>query len=145
MKEEFELLKHIQQDARMGSYTCSKLLETIKEKDNKIKGFVEEILKEYQTYEEEAVEKLKENNIKIEDISMMNKMMSTMGIKKEVKNDNSDSSIADMLIEGISMGTTKIEKKIKDYKKEVDKTELKLAKDFLKFQEKTIEELKKYL
>ena len=145
MKEELELLKHVYEDARMGSYTTEKLLKDLKEKDNKIKGFVEDILKQYQEFEEKAKKELEKSKVKIEDIPLLPKMMSSMGIKKEVKNDNSDSSIADMLIEGISMGTTKIEKKIKDYKKEVDKTELKIAKDFLKFQEKTIEELKKYL
>ena len=68
-----------------------------------------------------------------------------MGIHKEVKKDNSDSSIADMLIKGISMGSIDMEKKIKDYDDEVNKDYLKIAKDFMKFQEKTIEDLKKFL
>ena len=38
-----------------------------------------------------------------------------------------------------------MEKKISLYKDSVEKEYLKLAKDFLKFQEKTIDELKKYL
>ena len=38
-----------------------------------------------------------------------------------------------------------MEKQIKNYKDRVDKDDMKLAKKFLKFQEKAIEELKKYL
>jgi magnesium-transporting ATPase (P-type) len=65
--------------------------------------------------------------------------------KKEVINDNSDSSIAKMIIKGVSTGSVDMEKKIKAYDKDVDKSDLKIAKEFLKFQEKTIDELKEYL
>ena len=38
-----------------------------------------------------------------------------------------------------------MERKIKDYSKEVDKKILKLAEDFLEFQENSIEKLKEFL
>ena len=72
-------------------------------------------------------------------------MMAKMGISKEVKSDNSDSAIADLLIKGISMGSIDMEKKIEQYKDEVSNNELELAREFLKFQEKTIDKLKDYL
>ena len=93
----------------------------------------------------QAKEKLKANKQEIKENGMFSKMMAGMGIKKEVKNDNSDSSMADLLIQGISMGSIDAEKKIKNYEKEVDKKQLDFLKDFLKFQENTIEKLKKYL
>ena len=68
-----------------------------------------------------------------------------MGIKKEVNSDNSDSSIADMLIKGVSMGSIDMDKKINDYKEDVGKDELKFAKDFYKFQQDVITNLKKFL
>lgn len=145
MKEEFELVEHIHKDASMAVYTLEKLLKNLQERDNKIKGFVEEILQKYEEYVKVSKEELEKNNIVPTEEGIIAKMMSSMGISKEVKEDNSDASIADMLIKGISMGSIEMEKKIKDYDKEVDKNYLKLAKDFLKFQEKTINELKKYL
>ena len=145
MKEEFELVEHIHKDASMAVYTLEKLLNNLQERDNKIKGFVEEILQKYEEYVKVSKEELEKNNIVPTEEGIIAKMMSSMGISKEVKEDNSDASIADMLIKGISMGSIEMEKKIKDYDKEVDKNHLKLAKDFLKFQEKTISELKKYL
>lgn len=145
MKEEFELVEHIHKDASMAVYTLEKLLKNLQERDNKIKGFVEEILQKYEEYVKVSKEELEKNNIVPTEEGIIAKMMSSMGISKEVKEDNSDASIADMLIKGISMGSIEMEKKIKDYDKEVDKNHLKLAKDFLKFQEKTINELKKYL
>lgn len=145
MEEKFELLEHIHHDASMASFTIQKLLDNLKERDNKIKGYAEEILKKYQEFEEKTRKILEENNKEASDPSMMSKIGSSMGIGKEVRSDNSDSAIADMLIKGISTGSVETEKKLKAYEKEVDKEQKKIAKDFLKFQEKTIDELKKYL
>lgn len=145
MKENFELYEHIFKDAEMACYTIEELLKDIKNKDNKIKRCAEDILKEYTSYKEEAKSKLEINGQEIKETGTMSKMMAGMGIKKEVINDNSDSSMADLLIQGISMGSINTEKKIKDYDKDLDNDQLKFAKDFLKFQQKSIDELKKYL
>ncbi len=145
MNENYELLEHIYQDSEMACFTLEQLLEDLKEKDNKIKRILEDILKEYRSWKKEAEEKLESKNQEIKEKGTISKMMAGMGIKKEVKEDNSDSSIADMLIQGISMGSLDTEKKIKSYDKEVDKEQLSLAKKFLKFQEKSIDQLKKYL
>ena len=145
MEEKFELLEHVHHDSSMAAYTIEKLLDKLKDKDNKIKEYAEEILKEYQQFEEEARVLLKEGNKELSEPSFMAKMESSMGISKEVKDDNSDSSIADMLIQGVSMGSIEIEKELKEYEKDIDKEHKKLARKYLKFQEKTIENLKEYL
>ncbi len=145
MKENFELIEHIYQDSEMACYTLTQVLEDLKDKDNKIKRLIEDILHEYETWKENSLEELESNNQEVKETGTMSKMMAGMGIKKEVKNDNSDASIADMLIQGISMGSIDTEKKIKAYDKELGKEQLSLAKDFLKFQQKSIDKLKKYL
>ena len=138
MKETNELLEHIYKDASMGSYTMEHLLEDLK-------GLAEDILKGYQEFKSKAKEQLKKENVKLEEEGLIAKMMSTMGITKEVKKDNSDAAIADMLIKGVSMGSIEMEKKIKDFAKEAEKEDKKLAEDFLKFQQKTVDKLKEYL
>lgn len=145
MKENNELILHIYQDAEMSCYTLEKLLKDIKEKDNKIKKMVEDILHEYQQWKEKSKKLLKKENAEISENSFMAKFMAGQGIKSEVNDDNSDSAIADMLIKGISMGSIDMEKKISAYKDEVNKEDLDMAKDFMKFQERTIESLKQYL
>ena len=72
-------------------------------------------------------------------------MGATKGIKKEVISDNSDASIADMLIKGMSMGVLDIEKKLSQYDEIANKKTIKLAEDFLEFQQESISKLKKYL
>ena len=145
MKEKNELLLHVYKDCDMSVTTLTELLDDLKEKDNKIKGVVEDLLKEYQSFLNRSKECLEKENIPLETEGIMTKMTANMGVSKEVKHDNSDSSIADLLIKGISMGSIDMEKKLEDYKKEVEKGDLKVAKEFLKFQQKAIDKLKKFL
>ena len=145
MKEKNELLLHVYKDSDMSVTTLTELLEDLKEKDNKIKSVVEDLLKEYHSFLNRSKECLEKENIPLETEGIMTKMMANMGVSKEVKSDNSDASIADMLIKGISMGSIDMEKKIGDYKKEVEKKDLKVAKEFLKIQQKAIDKLKKFL
>lgn len=145
MEESFELYKHIYRDSNMSCYTIEKLLESIKNKDNKIKDSAEDILKGYSKFKEEAKNQLEINNQELEESKTMSKMMASIGIKKEVINDNSDSSMADLLIQGISMGSLDTEKKLKEYEDKYDEEQVEFAKDFLEFQQSAIEKLKEYL
>lgn len=145
MKEHFELLEHIYEDSEMACFTLKELMEELKEKDNKIKRLLEDIYEEYASWEKESLAILEKNHQETKETGRMAKKMAKMGIQKEVKSDNSDSSIADLLIQGISMGSIDMEKKIKAYDQEISKEHLKFAEDFLKFQQKSIDSLKKYL
>ena len=79
------------------------------------------------------------------DNSIKTKIGSMMGIKMDVSNDNSDSAIAHLMIEGLTMGVVDIESKINRFDKEVDKKIMKLAKDYLNFHNNYIKLLKIYL
>ena len=48
MEEKFELLEHVHKDATMAVYTLKKLMTELKDKDNHIKGSLEEILHKYE-------------------------------------------------------------------------------------------------
>ena len=145
MNETNELLEEVYKTAAMGRFSMMKLIEALKESDNKIKGYLEELLEDYRNYEDQSKELLLKENIEPMEENAISKLMASMGIQKEVKGDNSDAAMAEMLIQGISIGSIEMEKQIKNYKDRVDKDDMKLAKKFLKFQEKAIEELKKYL
>ena len=55
MNEKLDLYKHIYKDCEMSIFTLTKLLEELKEKDNKIKKDVEEILKGYERYKDKQI------------------------------------------------------------------------------------------
>lgn len=145
MNENSELVLHIYKDAEMSAYSLTKLIKDLKDRDNKIKKTLEDILKEYEKWKSNTKKYLKKHDEEISENGIMAKMMAGMGINKEVESDNSDSAIADMIIKGISTGTIDMEKKIKQYKDEVNEKELNLAEEFLKFQEKSINILKEFL
>lgn len=145
MNENLELLEMIYKDANMGTETITTLLNTIKEKDNKIKNAASDILKDYEKFLKESKKALHKYKSEVKEESMMVKASSWMGIKMELMKDNSDARIADMLIKGLTMGSIDMSKKIDDYKNIVDKNILKFAKEFQKFQEEAILKLKKYL
>lgn len=145
MSENIEVLSKIYKDSEMSCFSLDELLVFLKDKDNKIKDTVENIKKGYERYKNEALDLLDKLNKDGIEESIMSKMMASMGIKKEVKNDNSDSNIASVLIKGISMGILDMEKIINDYEKKLDKDVFKFSKKFLNFQKDNVEELKKHL
>ena len=145
MNKQCELIEKIYKDASMGRFSTQKLLENLKGKDNKITGDVEEIFKGYSSYEEKAKEILLSRDITPVEEGNMTKMMSSMGIFKEVLTDNSDSAIADLLIQGLLMGEVEMKKRVDNASDDINKDDLDLAKEFLKFQKKSHKTMEKYL
>ena len=145
MDENIELLTYLYQDSDMALDNLTMLIKKLNKKDNKIKKIIEGQIKGYENYLKKIKEYIKEHNYDIDSKPLSSKMGAFMGINMEVMKDNSDSRMADMLIQGFTMGVINVTKKIETYKDDADKEVLKLAKEFKKFQESNIEFLKKYL
>lgn len=145
MNENLELMEYLYQNSEMGVHTLTTLLKELNDKENKIKKLVEEQLKEYEKFQKESKAIIKKYKLDPKGTSIMAKMGSDMGIKKEVKCDNSDASIAHMIIEGVTMGLVDIETKIKNYDGIVENDILKLAENYKKALEGQLEDLKEYL
>ena len=144
MNEKIEIYKHIYEDSNMSISSIKKLKDELKNKDNKIKGVLDDLIDEFKEYEEYSKRVLKKCG-SYEEESIIAKMMANLGIKKEVDEDNSDSHIAEVLIQGIVMGSINMEKKISEYNDILDSKDLKYAKKFLEYEQKSIEKLKEYL
>ena len=145
MNENLELMEYLYQNSEMGVHTLTTLLKELNDKENKIKKLVEEQLKEYEKFQKESKAIIKKYKLDPKGTSIMAKMGSDMGIKKEVKCDNSDASISHMIIEGVTMGLVDIEIKIKNYDGIVENDILKLAENYKKALEGQLEDLKEYL
>ena len=145
MNENEEVLEYIYQTSNMGMQNTKDLINSLKGKDNKIKKILPEIEKNYEKYVKETEKLLNKQELKAKPIGMMAKAMSKMNISKEMMNDNSDANIADMLIQGLTMGNLELTKHIDNYKEVADKKVIDLAKDLRKFGEEYIEKLKVYL
>ncbi len=145
MNQNLELLEYIYQNAQMGVHTLTKLIKDLNGRENKIKKDVEEQLKGYEYYLDESKKLLESDNAKVKDNSILTKLMSAIGIDKEVAHDNSDAGIAHMLIEGINMGIVDITSKIDNYEGSTNDKNIGLARKFLKFQEDQLKIIEKYL
>lgn len=136
---------HIYETCDMGVKSTTKLIDLLRDKDNKIKKLLEDELKEYEKYLVKSEKLLKKNKVEPESAGMMAEMMAKMSMKMDVKKDNSDSNIAGILTEGFTMGIINMNKKIEAYKDDCDNSIIELATDIVKFQEKEIKNLKSYL
>lgn len=145
MDENIELLTYLYQDADMALDSLTLLINKINKKDNKIKKIVEGIIKGYENYLKDVKKYMNDNNYEIKEKPLISKVGAYFGINMEVMKDNSDSRIADMLIQGLTMGVLNVTKKIDTYKKDANKEILKLANEFKVFQQEAINMLKKYL
>lgn len=145
MNENVELLEYVYQTADMGAKSLTDLLKDIKDKDCKITPLVSQQLKGYEKYIKESEKLLKKYDSKPKSKGLMTEIMTKMGIDKEVKKDNSDAAIAEMLIQGFNMGNLELDKKIRTFEKNVDNKIINLAKDLLEFGRKSIKEAQEYL
>ena len=145
MDENKELLTLIYQDADMGISSLTTLIRKLNKTDNKIKKVVEGELKGYEEFLKKTKKMMKEYKFDIDKKSIVSKLGSTMGINMEFMKDNSDSRVADMLIQGFTMGVLSISKKIDNFSGDAKKDIINLAKDFRKFQQENVEMLKKCL
>ena len=145
MEEKIEIYKHIYKDSDMSVSSLKKMKLDLNNKDNKIKDYLDYLIDEFNKYKNISKDELTELNESLDEESFMAKLMSNIGIKKEVMNDNSDSHIAEVLIQGIVMGSINMEKTISKYNNKLDKADLSIAEEFLKFEQESIEKLKEYL
>lgn len=145
MDENIELLTYLYQDADMALDNLTMLINKINKKDNKIKKVIEGLIKGYENYLTKVKNYIKENNYDIQPKPLISKMGAYFGINMEVMKDNSDSRLADMLIQGLTMGVLNVSKKIDNFKGDANKEIIKLGKEFKDFQQKSIDKLKVYL
>lgn len=145
MDENIELLVFLYKNTEMGVFSTNSLINKIQKKENKIKSILEDELKIYEDYYQKVQNMLDEANVDYKGINPITKITSEMGIKMETMKDNSDAALAQMLVEGMTMGIVTATSKIKNYEDKTDKKIIKLTKDYINFQENEINKLKKFM
>lgn len=137
-----ELLNFIFQNSEMGTNTLAELIE--------ISGDVpfEEVLVKhqegYKAINKEAVSLMESNEEEPKGISKFDQIKTYLMIKASTLTNHSASHFAEMLIQGSTMGTVDLCKKLNSYT-DVKPEIRALAEHLLQFEEGNIEELKQYL
>lgn len=139
-----EFLATLYKNMKMGADSTVDISSKVKE--GKLR---DELAKELDTYEKfakrigkllyDSGETPKEENI-------MKKMATKVGMAMNTLTDSTESHIAQMMIEGATMGITENTKLINDYSdKGVSYEAMKLARESVAFMEETVEKLKSFL
>ena len=101
-------------------------------------------MQEYENVRAEAADRLTAVGAKPQGISPAARIMSDMTSNMKSMMDRSSSKLAEIMIEGSTMGTTNLTKELNDYKGS-DQQVRALATRLLKTEEKNIQEMKKFL
>ena len=140
--QEIDILKEINKDAKMGMDSLT--MVTKKVQDEKFKKLLDEQHNEYQNIFDRTQELLVQKNETIEDVPAMQKAMAWTGIQMNTMNDKSNSQLSELLIQGNDMGVVKGTKLLNGSNFTTPEIE-NLLSDFVRLQEKNIDDLKKFL
>ncbi len=140
--DDLEILKEVNQNSKMGMDSLSTIIKKANNSD--FKNLLNNQHDEYQNIFDRTQELLVKQDEGIEDTPVMQKAMSWMGIQMNTLTDTSDSKLSELLIQGNDMGIVKGTKLLNNYS--FMNNEIKnILNDFVRLQEKNIDELKEYL
>ena len=140
--KEIQILKEINKDAKMGMDSITMVSNKVQ--DQKFKKLLDQQHNEYQNIFDRTQELLVQENESIQDVPSMQKAMAWTGIQMNTMNDKSNSKLSELLIQGNDMGVikgTKLLNKSSFTTSEIEN----LLSDFVRLQEKNINDLKKFL
>ncbi len=142
MDENIEVLNELYKNAKMGEESIKTLLPSVG--DQKMRSDLETQRNGYLDFCDKAWQEISNRGEKAPKINPMVKVSSTVGIKMNTLTDKSDSHIADMMIQGSTMGITSATEGIHKHPHASQKV-LRMAKDIVKFEQNNIERMKEYL
>jgi len=138
------VLQAVYKCGKMGSDSALSILKYAKTND--MKTDMTAILDGYQKLSSSSAEKLMKMGVTPEEADMMTKLGSKVGMTMNTMIDSSNSHLAEMVIQGANMGITDIQSCINKYEDTAcNKEYLEDAERTLRFNEKVIEDMKKYL
>jgi GTPase SAR1 family protein len=137
-----EFLNYIYQNAEMGKTTISQLIDIAE--DQSLKQCLQSQFREYNQIFDMADNKIKKFQEKSKGLGTMTKLKTYIMININTIKDKTASHIAEMMIQGSSMGIVDITKKLKEYNN-AEKDIIELGNRLLKFEQQNIEEMKTFL
>ena len=142
MNKNVEMLNYIFQNVQMGTDSVNTILPDVKDENMRNDLVVQ--LKEYGSLARRAEQLLGEYGEKAKDNNVFKKAMTETMAKINSMTDSSSSHIAEMMINGATMGVIDMTKKLREYNT-VDSAVHSLGEDVVKFEENTVTKMKNYL
>lgn len=141
-ENEINVLDELNKGACMGMDAIHFVLDKVE--DEEFREILEKQYDGYKRISESICELYPEySNKEPHETNAMNKVMTWYGIEMKTLLDKSNSKIAELLLQGTNMGIIEGRKLLNN--KNTDKEVEKLVSDYIKNQEKAVEELKQFL
>ena len=141
-KNEINVLDELNKGACMGMDAIKFVLDKVEDKE--FRDLLDRQYSGYRRISDKICELYPEYSDKEpHETNAMNKVMTWYGIEMKTMMDNSNSKIAELLMQGTNMGIIEGRKLLNH--KGTDKEVEKLVSDYVKNQEQAVEDLKKYL
>ena len=138
------LLSEVYRNVRMAEDSIINLMPKVTEE--KLKNMLTVQISVYSAFSSRAAKELAEAGVKPEEENMMTKMGAKWGIMMNTLKDSTQEHLAQMLIEGTTMGVGELLRVIRDAQNNgIGGEPLRLASDVLSYEEQVVEEMKGYL
>ncbi|WP_426350018.1 hypothetical protein ACPWSR_01955 [Alloiococcus sp. CFN-8] len=137
-----ELLNYVYKNSQMGVNTIEQLSGIVE--DQEFKKHLDSQLREYRQINEESQKLLDRLGYEEEGVGALSEISAYMMINFKTLRDKSPSHIAEMMINGSTMGIIQATRNLRKYKNE-DKEFLALMEKLLKTEENNFQQLKKFL
>ena len=142
MNDNARLLNFVYQNAQMGVDSIRQLMGIVENKE--LKEHLKAQFQGYEEFQDTARRMLEENGFDEKEISAFSKISTYLMINMQLLTDKSTTHIAEMMIQGNTMGMTKSLKHLHDYHGK-DERVRDLANKLLKTEEANIQQMKKFL
>lgn len=142
MMKDGEMLDYIHKTAEMGRYGILTVLDRAGEP--KLRAALEQQLTEYAEMMDASARLLEGRGKRAKELGSMAKMAARMSARMQTMMDPSPEKVAEMMIQGNTMGMTKSLRHIHDFARG-DTQVQDLAEKLLKTEEANIEQMKKFL
>lgn len=139
-----KLLEDLYKNVQMGSDSIIDLMPKVG--DENMKNELTSELEQYDSFAKEIRNMLLDMGEDAKDESILAKLGTKMSVTMNTLMDSTTSHIAEMMIQGGTMGITDATKSLREYENTSCSEEaLELAKRIIKYEEDTVERLKKFL
>ena len=142
MEQGNALLKYVHKNAEMGKGTIPQVLEVVEEP--RLRGALKQQLGEYEAIAGRAECLMHQRGVTPSESGEMREFMSGVMIRAKTLTDRSPSHIAEMMIQGSTMGTIQMTRRLHNCEA-ADGEALLLAHKLLRTEENNIEQMKEFL
>ena len=142
MSDNTQMLEYIYEGAEMGRDSISQLIKNTE--DVQFRRALESQQSEYQSVMDEADKMMRASGVKPDGVGMMAKVSSQVMTSAKTMMDSSVTNMAEMMIQGSTMGVTKMTRHLNELQG-IDGDVHRLSQKLLDTEQNNIEQMKKYL